>query len=170
MNVIDLMTLIEYTFTCIGIGIAIERYFKHKKQPPPTKEYGYFLTYFEDRPSIGGALLYFYLTKFSDFVKSAITSPCTITLNFSPQNAILYSQGDAPPYMCGSRNNWRCPSLSVAVLTTGELQKARLIFYEVRMLKLYAVQDEYIRYLRVENNIIHVFDNKEDTAHMIRYL
>lgn len=28
MNVIDLMTLIEYTFTCIGIGIAIERYFK----------------------------------------------------------------------------------------------------------------------------------------------
>ena len=31
MNVIDLMTLIEYTFTCIGIGIAIERYFKHKK-------------------------------------------------------------------------------------------------------------------------------------------
>lgn len=161
MNVIDLMTLIEYTFTCIGIGIAIERYFKHKKQPPPTKEYGYFLTYFEDRPSIGGALLYFYLTKFSDFVKSAITSPCTITLNFSPQNAILYSQGDAPPYMCGSRNNWRCPSLSVAVLTTGELQKARLIFYEVRMLKLYAVQDEYIRYLRVENNIIHVFDNKE---------
>lgn len=41
--------------------------------------------------------------------------------------------------MCGSRNNWRCPSLSVAVLTTGELQKARLIFYEVRMLKLYAV-------------------------------
>ena len=46
--------------------------------------------------------------------------------------------------MCGSRNNWRCPSLSVAVLTTGELQKARLIFYEVRMLKLYAVSDEYI--------------------------
>ena len=34
-------------------------------------------------------------------------------------------------------------------------------FYEVRMLKLYAVSDEYIRYLRVENNIIHVFDNKE---------
>ena len=29
------------------------------------------------------------------------------------------------------------------------------------MLKLYAVSDEYIRYLRVENNIIHVFDNKE---------
>ena len=53
--------------------------------------------------------------------------PDTITLNFSPQNAILYSQGDAPPYKCGSRNNWRCPSLSVAVLTTGELQKARLI-------------------------------------------
>ena len=49
----------------------------------------------------------------------------------------------------------------MAVLTTGELQKARLIFYEVRMLKLYAVSDEYIRYLRVANNIIHVFDNKE---------
>ena len=62
--------------------------------------------------------------------------------------------------MCGSRNNWRCPSLSVAVLTTGELQKLAF-FYEVRMLKLYAVSDEYIRYLRVENNIIHVFDNKE---------
>ena len=29
------------------------------------------------------------------------------------------------------------------------------------MLKLYAVSDEFIRYLRVENNIIHVFDNKE---------
>ena len=29
------------------------------------------------------------------------------------------------------------------------------------MLKLYAVSDEYIRYLRVANNIIHVFDNKE---------
>jgi hypothetical protein len=34
MNVIDLMTLIEYTFTCIGIGIAIERYFKHKNSRP----------------------------------------------------------------------------------------------------------------------------------------
>ena len=34
------------------------------------------------------------------------------------------------------------------------------------MLKLYAVSDEYIRYLRVENNIIHVFDNKEGHAHM----
>ncbi len=31
MNVLDLMSFIEYTFTCIGIGIAIERYFKHKK-------------------------------------------------------------------------------------------------------------------------------------------
>lgn len=29
------------------------------------------------------------------------------------------------------------------------------------MLKLYAVSDEYIRYLRVDNQIIHVFDNKE---------
>lgn len=42
MNVIDLMTLIEYTFTCIGIGIAIERYFKHKKKPPQSKGNGYF--------------------------------------------------------------------------------------------------------------------------------
>jgi len=29
------------------------------------------------------------------------------------------------------------------------------------MLKLYAVSDEYIHYLRVENNIIHVLYNKE---------
>ena len=31
MNVTDLMNFIEYTITCIGVGIAIAQFFKHKK-------------------------------------------------------------------------------------------------------------------------------------------
>lgn len=31
MNVLDLMTFVEYTVTCVGIGIAIAQFFKHKK-------------------------------------------------------------------------------------------------------------------------------------------
>lgn len=31
MSILDLMTFIEYTITCIGLGIAIEQFFEHKK-------------------------------------------------------------------------------------------------------------------------------------------
>jgi len=61
---------------------------------------------------------------------------------------------------------WQSQQLEMPLPKHGGLnywraEKSSPFFYEVRMLKLYAVSDEYIRYLRVENNIIHVFDNKE---------
>lgn len=31
MNVFDLMNLIQYTITCIGAGIAVWEYLRHKK-------------------------------------------------------------------------------------------------------------------------------------------
>lgn len=31
MSIIDLMNFIDFMITCIGVGIAIERYYKHKK-------------------------------------------------------------------------------------------------------------------------------------------
>ncbi len=47
------------------------------------------------------------------------------------------------------------------------------IFLEriISMLKLYSVSDEYIRYLRVENHITHVFDSKEEhRTHSRKYI